>query len=492
MRRPCLAALFLCSLAHSLRLRQPIGAPKPPIKAGESWPLARVAFSLLPLTGAERRKTVEKMVVRDSVWTHDQIQGVVNVNVPVRQTVIKLADGGLWVHNPVAPTAECISMVQALEAKHGAVRHIVLGTLGLEHKALAGPFTRCFPLAKVWVQPGQWSFPLPLPLPLLGFPWGSRLRTLPLDGEDKAAVPWEDEIAFEVLGPLQFPAVGAFGETAFVHRASGTLLVTDMIIKVEEEPPEILTEDPRALLYHSRDTIDEETRDTPQARRRGWRRIAIFGLYFYPADINVRVRQAFADLRRLPKSMLSLGEGSIPLGLYPWEWARDEVPAFNRLRQGRAGLLCAPILQALILNRFPEELTAWSERVAQLRFKRIIPCHFANDIRASPEDFKRAFDFIRVASPQPSSPQPASPAEGALMVKGGRQGGGRGRLSLGRSWGGLGGGGPPLMDRTNPDFTLLLKASELCTRLRITDPPAAGPLVEVKPSQDKSSGLTES
>ena len=50
----------------------------------------------------------------------------------------------------------------------------------------------------------------------------------------KAAVPWEDEIAFEVLGPLQFPAVGAFGETAFVHRASGTLLVTDMIIKVEE------------------------------------------------------------------------------------------------------------------------------------------------------------------------------------------------------------------------------------------------------------------
>ena len=149
MRRPCLAALFLCSLAHSLRLRQPIGAPKPPIKAGESWPLARVAFSLLPLTGAERRKTVEKMVVRDSVWTHDQIQGVVNVNVPVRQTVIKLADGGLWVHNPVAPTAECISMVQALEAKHGAVRHIVLGTLGLEHKALAGPFTRCFPLAKV-------------------------------------------------------------------------------------------------------------------------------------------------------------------------------------------------------------------------------------------------------------------------------------------------------------------------------------------------------
>ena len=113
-----------------------------PSSKGKSWPLNRIAFSLLPLAGAERRATVECEVVRGRVWTYDQIQGVLNVNVNVRMTVVKLEGGGLWVHNPVAPTAECLSLIHALESKHGCVEHIVLGTLGLEHKALAGPFSR--------------------------------------------------------------------------------------------------------------------------------------------------------------------------------------------------------------------------------------------------------------------------------------------------------------------------------------------------------------
>jgi len=38
------------------------------------------------------------------------------------------------VHNPVAPTPQVIKMMRALEEKHGPVRHIVLGTVALEHK----------------------------------------------------------------------------------------------------------------------------------------------------------------------------------------------------------------------------------------------------------------------------------------------------------------------------------------------------------------------
>lgn len=133
-----------------------IGAARPRIEVCQSWPLGRIAFSLLPLSGTDRRKTMEAEVVKGQMWTHDQIQGVVNVNVPVRQTVVRLRDGGLWVHNPVAPTPECLGLVRALEERHGPVKHIVLGTLGLEHKALAGPFANCFPGATVWVQPGQW------------------------------------------------------------------------------------------------------------------------------------------------------------------------------------------------------------------------------------------------------------------------------------------------------------------------------------------------
>ena len=56
-----------------------------------SWPLGKVAFSLLPLAATStRRATVEECVIENTIWTHDQIQGVVNVNVPVRQIVVKV------------------------------------------------------------------------------------------------------------------------------------------------------------------------------------------------------------------------------------------------------------------------------------------------------------------------------------------------------------------------------------------------------------------
>jgi hypothetical protein len=222
-RGPRLALLLLAlSTPHleALAARPAVGVARPRIDIGQSWPLGRVAFSLLPLAGSDRRKTLQTELVRGRVWTHDQIQGVVNVNVPVRQTVLRLRDGGLWVHNPVAPSGECLRLMRELEAQHGPVKHIVLGTLALEHKALAGPFSKCFPDAAVWVQPGQWSFPLPLPMAAFGFPAASgKLRELPAPGATEAPS-WaaSGEIEYEILGPLRFKAVGAFGETAFFHR----------------------------------------------------------------------------------------------------------------------------------------------------------------------------------------------------------------------------------------------------------------------------------
>ena len=109
----------------------------PPSRPDTAWPLASVAFSLLPLAAGKRRKTLETTVVPGQLWTHDQLQGVVNVNVPVRSTVIRLADGGLWVHNPVAPTPEYVRMIRDLEAAHGPVKHIVLGTVRQPSKAVA-------------------------------------------------------------------------------------------------------------------------------------------------------------------------------------------------------------------------------------------------------------------------------------------------------------------------------------------------------------------
>ena len=67
-------------------------------------------------------------------------------------TVIKLRSGGLWVHAPIAPTDECIALLNELDAP---VEHIVLPTTLFEHKIFVGPFQRRFPNATVFIAPDQ-------------------------------------------------------------------------------------------------------------------------------------------------------------------------------------------------------------------------------------------------------------------------------------------------------------------------------------------------
>jgi hypothetical protein len=63
--------------------------------------------------------------------------------------VVVLREGGLWVHNPLAPTQELLEMMAELEGRHGAVRYVVLGSTQVEHKVFLGPFARRFPSAEV-------------------------------------------------------------------------------------------------------------------------------------------------------------------------------------------------------------------------------------------------------------------------------------------------------------------------------------------------------
>ena len=387
-----------------------------------------MAFSLLPLAGSDRRRTIEREVVRGELWTHDQVQGLLHVVVPVRQVVAKLSTGGLLVHNPVAPTGELLRMMRELESVHGDVRHIVLGSVGLEHKALAAPCAREFPRATVWLAPGQWSFPLQLGPSLLGFPPG-RVRTIPTAGSAAPPPEWASDFDYEMLGPLVFPRFGAFAEAALVHRRTRTLLVTDLVARIGDAPPEIVAEDPRALLFHARDSIADEIGPTADALARGWRRICLFAFYFVPAGIQIRLREALDDRRRLPPSMTDLGAGAVPFGLMPWAWVTDERRSFRAL-QGRGPLRVAPILQELILNRFPDETARWVERVCDLEFTRVIGSHMDNDVRARPADLRRAFGFL--GNPRGSSPRNA-PEEAVL--------------------------------------SFLRDASDACTRLGITGPP---------------------
>jgi hypothetical protein len=125
----------------------------------------------VPLYPYGRRRTLRTEVVKDTVWTFDQLQGILYVVVPIRMTVVKLEAGGLLIYAPVAPTRECIRLVKELVAKHGDVKYIILPTIsGLEHKVFVGPFARRFPNAQVFVAPNQWSFPAEPSLELARLP----------------------------------------------------------------------------------------------------------------------------------------------------------------------------------------------------------------------------------------------------------------------------------------------------------------------------------
>ena len=165
-----------------------------------------------PLTPLLSRVTVCQELVSGKVWTFEQEQGIglgLGVSTSVVMTVVKLKDGTLWVHNPIAPTEEMLDLLRsrcggddvnaagdkgtASNKKYITVKYIVLATTQYEHKIFVGPFSRRFPRAQVWVAPGQFSFPVNLPNAFFGiFPTG----VLSVDG---VGMPWRDEIHQKLL-----------------------------------------------------------------------------------------------------------------------------------------------------------------------------------------------------------------------------------------------------------------------------------------------------
>lgn len=346
-------------------------------------------WPVVPLYPYGDRRTLRHEVIKDTVWTFDQLQGILYVTVPIRMTVVKLDTGGLLVYAPVAPTPECVSLMRELEAQHGSVKYIILPTVsGLEHKVFVGPFARKFPEAQVYVAPHQWSFPVSLPLSWLGFPIG-RTHLLPANASE---APFYDEFNYAILGPIDL-GPGTFEEVALLHRRSHTLLVTDTVLSVPDEPPAIVQLDPAPLLFHARDDVLDVVDDTSVNRRKGWRRISLFSFFFRPSALEtVPLGQAIRRARQArDRSRANY------FGVYPFKWKPDWEQSFHTLRDnGR--LFVAPILQTLILNRAPQDTLDWSYQVSRWEFKRIIPCHFDAPIQADGRQFRQAFAFLAPSS----------------------------------------------------------------------------------------------
>lgn len=346
-----------------------------------AWPF----WPIVPIYPYGKRRTIRKEIIKDTIWTFDQLQGIFYVVVPIRMTVIKLEPEGLLIYAPVAPTPECLRLVNELVAEHGEVKYILLTTIsGIEHKVFVGPFARCFPSAQVFVAPQHWSFPLNIPLSWLGFP-AKRTFVLPSDSSE---TPFGDQFDLAVLGPLNL-GLGWFAEVALFHRRSRTLMITDSVVSIPENPPAIVQLDSYPLLFHAKDSASDLVADTYENHRKGWQRIALFAMYFRPSVLEVPPWSGvFSNALKAPER-----SKKAYFGLFPFRWKKGWERSFEALAGG-GRLLVAPILQTLILNRAPQETLDWANRVASWDFERIIPCHFDCAIGTNPREFRQAFSFL--------------------------------------------------------------------------------------------------
>ena len=331
--------------------------------ARQRWPW----WPLLPLYPYGLRRTLVREFLPERLWSFEQLQGVWYVAVPIRMSVVRVADG-LLLYAPVAPTTEVLDQLHALERRCGPVRSIVLPTAsGLEHKLPVPAMARAFPAATVWITAQQWSFPLNLPPAWLGFPPG-RTKVLLEDG-----VPHPDQLSWEALGPLDL-GLGTFLEVACLDRASGALLVTDALVTIPADPPPLFDLDPTPLLFHARERGSEPLRDDPAQRRRGWQRLVLFANYLRPAPLDVPplgevLRDAFAPGCRSARSHF---------GLFPFRWRQGWEREAEALMPPELRPQVAAVLERLVFPRQREALVAWLHRLAGLgEIRWLVPAHYA-------------------------------------------------------------------------------------------------------------------
>ncbi|CAL6321358.1 unnamed protein product [Bathycoccus prasinos] len=345
---------------------------------------------------AEGNRTVLKEnVLAEKVWTFDQLQGLLDVYVNVRMTVVKLKNGGLWVHNPVAPTMEVIDAVKKLEEKHGKVKHIVVGSVAIEHKIYSGPFAQYFPDADVWLPKDDWTFPVNVKLADFVPIFPNKPKYLPLSSKERSEetndfVPWKDEIEHETLkvggSSLRNFKDPWFVDTAFYVKETKSLVLTDVLEKVSNKPVPVATIDPEPLYVRAMDKQGESKPMTSETRSEGWGKTVLFGLLFNPDSVDVKIS--------LPNAADDL--------LDAFTWDASWKPAFENLTKRKHGFV-PPVLALLAFPRRKKEVREWTKKVCEdnsWAFTHVVPAHLDGPFECSPTEFQSAIEYSLVTSPK--------------------------------------------------------------------------------------------
>jgi hypothetical protein len=122
-----------------------------------------------------------------------------------RMTVVRLADGELFLHSPIAFNAALAKQLSSI----GIVRHLI--SPNQFHYAHIGEWSRAFPTAITWASPRARGIDVQFK------------RDLSREAPDE----WRNEI-----NQTTIPG-GIFGEFVFFHKESSTLILTDTMINFE-------------------------------------------------------------------------------------------------------------------------------------------------------------------------------------------------------------------------------------------------------------------
>lgn len=148
----------------------------------------------------------------DGLFVAERPLRFLGLEIGTRMTVVRLDGGSLFVHSPVEPDP---GLREALDAK-GDVRFIVAPNRF--HHLYAAAFRRTWPRSELHAAPGL----------------RERFPKLPVDAvlSDTAPAGWAGQIDQHVVkgAPLT-------NEVVFLHRASRTLLLTDLAFNIGPEAP---------------------------------------------------------------------------------------------------------------------------------------------------------------------------------------------------------------------------------------------------------------
>ena len=153
--------------------------------------------------------------IAENLWIVDSGPlSAFGMSLPVRMTVIRLANGDLWLHSPTRFDGN----LRAELERHGRIRHLMAPNIA--HWTFVRDWQQRCPDALTWAAPG---------LRERGQVKKSGVR-LDRDLGEMSPPEWAGKMEHALV-----PGGGGFREIDFFHRPSRTLVLTDIVVNLEPE-----------------------------------------------------------------------------------------------------------------------------------------------------------------------------------------------------------------------------------------------------------------